>query len=92
MVKIEEGHKQIGRWIIVPVSDLQTPKPGRIVYGPMWWAVTENDEVLFFDSYGSPQCNHHKSTTERIAKGYGAPPTTAQFLDVAFLPHNCSDY
>ena len=91
-VKIEESHKQEGRWIKVPISDLTTPKPGRLCYGPLWWAVTENDEVLFFDTYGSPQCNIAKGIAERLGKGFDAPLTTPRFIEVAFIPHRCSDY
>lgn len=91
-VIVEESHKQEGRWIKVPVSDLITPKPGRLCYGPRWWAVTENDEVLFFDDYGSPQCNRAESIVERLGKGFDAPLTTPRFIEVAFVPHRCSDY
>lgn len=89
---VEEGHIKLGRWILVPVADLTTPKPGRIVYGPRWWAVTETDEVLFFDTYCSPQCNTNPSIVERLGRGFDAPPTTPRFIEMAFLPHRCSDY
>ena len=52
--KLQDGHRSEGRWILAPVADITRPKPGRICYGPRWWAVTESDEVLFFDTYGSP--------------------------------------
>jgi len=91
-VVAEEGHKVQGRWILVPVSDLLTPKPGRIVYGPRWWVVTENDEVLFFDQYTSPQCNIHESIVARLGHGFDAPITTPKYFEIAFVPHRCSDY
>lgn len=86
------GHRVEGRWILAPVSDITTPQQGRICYGPRWWCVTENDEVLFFDTYGSPQCNMHKELVERLGRGFGAPATTPRFIEMAFLPHNCGDY
>jgi hypothetical protein len=86
------GHRIQGRWIFAPVSDITTPKPGRLCYGPHWWAVTENGEVLFFDNYTSPQCNSNKAIVERLGKGFDAPPTTPQFIALAFVPHKCSDY
>lgn len=89
---VESWHKQHGRWIVAPVADITTPRPGRICYGPRWWAVTENDEVLFFDRYGSPQCNINKAIVERLGKWFDAPATTPKFIEMAFLPHRCSDY
>jgi hypothetical protein len=90
--KVQDGHKQQGRWILAPLADITTPKPGRICYGPRWWAVTENDEVLFFDRYSSPQCNANKAIVDRLGSGFDAPETTPKFVEMAFLPHQCSDY
>tara|TARA_R110000868_G_scaffold246606_1_gene503197 strand:- start:44 stop:334 length:291 start_codon:yes stop_codon:yes gene_type:complete len=87
-----DGHREQGRWILAPVDDISTPKPGRICYGPLWWKVTDNNEVLFFDTYGSPQCNTNKAIVERRGFGFDAPKTTPKFLEIAFLPHRCSDY
>jgi hypothetical protein len=92
MTKIEPGHTKQGRWILAPVKDITTPKPGRICFGPHWWAVTENNEVLFFDQYWSPQCNTNPTIVERIGCGFDAPATTPKFIEMAFLPHRCSDY
>lgn len=90
--KVQAGHRQQGRWILAPLSDITTPKPGRICYGPRWWAVTTDGDVLFFDTYGSPQCNQSQSLVERLGKGFDAPETTQTFVEMAFLPHTCSDY
>lgn len=90
--KILEGHEERGRWILAPVSDITTPKPGRICYGPRWWAVTPDNKVLFFDTYNSPQCNISKAMVERLGKGFGSPDTTPVYLEMTFLPHNCSDF
>ncbi len=86
------GHRQQGRWILASLEDITTPIPGRIVYKPAWWKVTENDEVLFFDTYDSPQCNQNRLIAESLASGFDAPATTVRFLALTFLPHNCSDY
>jgi hypothetical protein len=90
--KVETGHKRNGRWILVPVDDITTPKPGRICYGPRWWKVTAENEVLFFDAYYSPQCSVSKSVVERTGKGYDAPQTEPRFIEMAFIPHKCTDY
>ena len=74
-------------WIYMSLEDVQTPKPGRICYGPRWWAVNEKSEVMFYGSYGSPQCNQNKQIVERIR-----PECGVVFLEFAFIPHNCSDY
>lgn len=88
--KVDAGHKQKGQWIMAPLEDIATPKPGRICYGPRWWAVTENDEVLFFKSYSSPQCNQSKDLVKRLGKGFDAPiTTTPKFIEMSFLPHSC---
>ena len=88
---VMEGHQIQGKWILVPLLDVLTPKPGRMCHGPRWWAVTDNDEVLFFKSYHSPQCNIHKGIVDRLGMGYGAPPTTPRYLEMTFLPHSCND-
>lgn len=87
--KLFKDHYQKGRWIFVPIFDILIPSPGRMVFGPRWWSVTENDEVLFFDGYGSPQCNECKSIAERIGKGFDAPPTHPRFFEMTFIPHRC---
>jgi hypothetical protein len=92
MKKIQDGHKQDGRWILAPLTDITTPKSGRVCYGQRWWAVTENNEVLFFKSYSSPQCNTNRAIVERLANRLDAPQTTPKFVEMAFLPHNCGDY
>lgn len=72
------------------ISDLQTPKPGRLVYGPSWWIVTDDDCVLFFRKH-SPQCNSNKLVSEHLRdKLY--PGLEVRFIEHAFLPHSCSDY
>lgn len=91
-VKLMEGHKSSGEWILVPISNLTTPKDGRICYCNHWWRVTEDNDVLFYRRYTSPQCNSNKAVMERVGKAFDAPITTLQYIEVAFLPHNCSDY
>ena len=75
------------RWIKMKVEDLLTPKEGRVCYGPRWWAVTEDDCVLFYKSYNSPQCNTVKSICEHIR-----PDCRVEFFDIAFVPHKCEDW
>jgi hypothetical protein len=74
------------KWIRMSLEDLKTPKPGRICYGPAYWLV-EDGQVKFFKGYGSPQCNMHESIMRRLH-----PEGELVFLEVAFVPHRCSDY
>ena len=90
--QLQDGHRQQGRWILVPLADITTPKHGRVCYVSQWWAVTEHNEALFFEWYSSPQCNASKVITRRIGKGFDAPETKPRFLETAFLPHRCGDY
>lgn len=64
-----------------------------MVIGPRWWAVTDDGCVLFFKSHGSPQCNVDKRIVEHllVRQDYPGDPTP-QFVELAFLPHRCSDY
>lgn len=71
-------------WIKMPIAELITPKAGRICKAPSWWAVTEDDCVLFYKSYGSPQCNTDKRIVEYIVPG-----CRAVFIETAFAPHGC---
>lgn len=54
--------------------------------GGRWWAVTDNNEVLFFDGYYSPQCNSNEAIVSRIGCGFGAPPTKPVYIPMAFIP------
>lgn len=91
-VKLKEGHTSSGQWILVPISDITTPKDGRICYCDRWWRVTENDEVLFFKAYTSPQCNSNPEVIKHVNKSFNSPSTTPKFIETAFLPHNCGDF
>lgn len=90
------GHRRDGKWLLAPVSDITTPQAGRICYGPAYWLVSENDEVMFFQTYGSPQCNAHERLISRqltAEPGPNKPPAVAvRFFEMAYLPHRCSDY
>ena len=78
--KLQDGHRAYGRWILAPVADITTPKPWRICCGPGYWAVTKSEEVLFFDTYCSPQCHQNQSIAARLGKGFGAPETKPRFI------------
>lgn len=87
MVKMANGHKKEGRWILVPIADITRPKTGRICYGQRWWRVTRNDEVLFFDTYDSPQCSINKVIADRLGHGFDAPLTTVRYIEMAYIPN-----
>ena len=75
------------QFIRMPLSELTTPKGGRICMADMWWAVTDDGYALFFKAYYWPQCNAVKAIVERIR-----PDCKAVFVPFAYVPHNCSDY
>jgi len=72
-------------WRKVSIEDLTTPKPGYLVHGPAWWAITSDGYALFYKS--SPQCNTNKSVVERIR-----PDCTPQYIPLSFEPHRCADF
>ena len=74
-------------WIKMTLAELTTPRSGKICYGAAWWALTDDDHVLFYKSYGSPQCNTNRAVVERIR-----PAMKYVYVSMAFLPHKCSDY
>lgn len=73
------------RWTRMALEDLKTPKPGRLCVGPAYWAVHEGD-VLFFKGH-SPQCNRSEAVIRHVR-----PDCEIVFVDMAFVPHRCSDY
>jgi hypothetical protein len=86
---VEREPRQIdSRYIRMPVRELTTPHEGRKCMLDRWWHVTENDEVLFYKGYYSPQCNSDKSVVEHLT----IAGCHAVFLSVAYVPHRCSDY
>ncbi|QGH72716.1 MAG: hypothetical protein [Podoviridae sp. ctQNx1] len=91
-MKLPEGHRQDGRWIFAPMDDITTPKNGRTCCCNRWWAVTENNEVMFFHGYHAPQCNERKDLAERLVHSHNEPPAKTVFIEVAYIPHECSDY
>ncbi|HYN54355.1 MAG TPA: hypothetical protein VES38_06595 [Methylotenera sp.] len=74
-------------WIKMSVEDLTTPKAGKICFHPAYWALTDDGCVLFYKSYGSPQCNMNEEIVKRIR-----PALKVIFIEIAFVPHTCSDY
>ena len=80
-----KNHKILGNYILVPMEDIITPKEGRHVLMERWWNVTENDEVLFYRSYASPQCNSNKSIVDHLWDSKTIK-TRSVFIPVAFCP------
>ena len=76
-----------GLWIKMPLSELLTPRSGRVCKGPSWWAVTPDECVLFYQTYASPQCNENRSIAERVAPGL-----EVRFIEMAFVPYKRKDY
>ena len=78
----------------IPVSEAtKTPtKDGEYeLHCDMWWAVTENDEILIYRGF-SRQCNTHKSIVEQVISSESHPGVKAEFLPAVWLNHKCSDY
>lgn len=83
------------RFVKVPISDVTTPDSNGTyeLMKDRWWAVTEDDCILFYGSRGrSPQCNSNKAIVEHILSAENHPGVKAVFLTHVWLPHNCSDY
>lgn len=68
-------------WIKMPISELTRFAPGRVCNAPSWWAVTDDDCVLFYKTLVSPQCNVNRAIVERIGPGL-----RVQFIEQAFVP------
>lgn len=77
MVKAED-------FIRMPLAELTTPVNGRICLTNRYWAVTENNEALFYRTHNSPQCSTNIAIVEQLAS-----PLRKKILliPVAFVPH-----
>lgn len=85
---IREPRKLDERYIRVPIAEISTPKSGRICYGPSWWHVTANDEVLFWrKKWRSPQCNSQREVVLYMPIE-GCEP---RYLEMVYLPHVCEE-
>ena len=80
-----ENHTISGKYILAPIEDIITPKEGRVVFMERWWNVTEDDKVLFYRSYASPQCNSNKRIADHLCD-YRDIKTKTVFIPVAFCP------
>jgi len=96
--QLRPGHRRQGKWILAPLEDVTTPKAGRSCYGPAYWMVTENDEVIFFETYHSPQCNTDLSLVERWLKRAGGsrtfdflPAVRIVRLPMAYIPRSINE-
>lgn len=77
------------RWYKVPLTQIiSIPETSGIFncYTNFYWAVTPNDEVLFFRrQFTSPQCNSDKRIVEKLAPA----GCRVEFIDRAFFKHEC---
>lgn len=67
----------------IPVSEITTPKAGRVCYLASWWTVTPNDEVIMWKGH-SPQC-HAVESIARYLQEKLWPECSVRFIDVAFV-------
>jgi hypothetical protein len=73
----------IANFTKVPVAKLTTPRNGLECRVNYWWAVTDDDCVLYYKGH-SPQCNSDIRVVEHIAQSI--PLTTRpMLLPVAYL-------
>lgn len=97
-VQTANGHIQDGAWILVPVEDLQTPRGGRICSGSRWWILRDGKFAQFYRSYGSAQCNPSEGVARAIMDARRGSCERAGYsetiikVEMAFIPHDCSDY
>lgn len=91
-----------GKWIGMPVSTLQRPRPGRMVRAAATWIVVTKGAcawAVFYKSYGSPQCNTNpdvvaavlaRNTFKELSPhGYCVETRSLGFT---FTPHDCSAF
>ena len=78
------------RYVRYPLAELILPRSGFLkCFIDYWWAVTEDDQVLFYrKKFHSPQCNSNKTIVERLCPRGTVP----RFVPVAFLPVDPTDY
>jgi hypothetical protein len=73
-----------------PISKMvEIPDEGIFqVYKDRWWS-TDGENIFFYRGYGSPQCNRHKTISERLGarRGHGVV-----FLPRVFVPHDCREF
>lgn len=71
---------------------LKTPTNGTLVFTDRYWLVTPQNEVLFFRSYTCPQCNSNKEIAERILGERIAEGYRVEYVPVAYVPFDPSDW
>lgn len=73
---------------LIPLEEITTPSPGDMVHQGAWWAVTPDDEVVFYvgvkNDCFSPQCNENKNIAERLVPA----GCTVKWLDMTFYKTN----
>jgi hypothetical protein len=69
----------------VSLAELTTPRQGYRCIVNHWWALTDDDEALFYKVRSSPQCNSDRRVVEHIALNI-EPKTHAVFVAAAFVP------
>lgn len=76
----------------MPLTRLQEPQHGFRCVKNHWWAVTEENDVLFYKRLSSPQCNSSRLFVEGPhAMTYGGLKVRAVFVPVAFVPPTRGD-
>jgi hypothetical protein len=56
-----------------------------------YWGVTDDGCVLLYRGY-SRQCNSNKEIAEKVCGSENHPATSVQFIERAYIPHDCSHY
>jgi hypothetical protein len=83
-----ELRKLTDRYKRVPLAEITTPPDGTVmVYKDHWWAMTENDEVLFYEGKFA-QCNIDRRVVEHVMP----EGCKAVLVPIAFKRINISDY
>jgi hypothetical protein len=73
-------------WTKVPLEDIKTPKTNKMCVGQRFWAVTDDNCVLFFKGH-SPQYNHSEAILKRIR-----PDCRVEYIEMAYVQHDCRDF
>jgi len=54
-----------------------------------WWAVTEDNCLMFYGKGRSPQCNSNRAIVDKWSRFEERPPTTPVFIKAVFVKHEC---
>lgn len=79
-------------FVKVPIDEaVKIPDKGGLyeLLTDRWWAVTEDNCLLFYEKGMAPQCNSNKLIVDKWSRFSGRPATTPVFIKAVFIKHEC---